>query len=77
MQFPIYVIKYDTLTIWLGTQFAHPKIQIYLSSPQPPSLVCRERLEKLSALRKIKPVDMTTLSQQVTDCHLEDCYPGT
>ena len=25
----------------------------------------RERLEKLSALRKIKPVDMTTLSQQV------------
>ena len=26
----------------------------------------RERLEKLSALRKIKPVDMTTLSQQVT-----------
>ena len=26
----------------------------------------RERLERLSALRKIKPVDMTTLSQQVT-----------
>ena len=26
----------------------------------------RERLEKLSALRKIKPVDMTTLSQQVS-----------
>ena len=25
----------------------------------------RERLEKLSALRKIKPVDMTALSQQV------------
>ena len=27
----------------------------------------RERLEKLSALRKIKPVDMTTLSQQLCD----------
>ena len=26
----------------------------------------RERLEKLSALRKIKPVDMTRLSQQVS-----------
>ena len=26
----------------------------------------RERLERLSALRKIKPVDMTTLSQQVS-----------
>ena len=25
----------------------------------------RERLEKLSALRKIKPVDMTALSQEV------------
>ena len=29
-------------------------------------MMFRERLEKLSALRKIKPVDMTTLSQQVT-----------
>ena len=28
-------------------------------------LIRRKRLEKLSALRKIKPVDMTTLSQQV------------
>ena len=27
----------------------------------------RERLEKLSALRKIKPVDMTTLSQQLCE----------
>lgn len=26
----------------------------------------RERLEKLSALKRIKPVDMTKLSQQVT-----------
>jgi MAGUK p55 subfamily protein 5 len=26
----------------------------------------RERLERLSALKKIKPVDMTKLSQQVT-----------
>ena len=26
----------------------------------------RDRLEKLSALRKIKPVDMTKLSQQVS-----------
>jgi len=31
----------------------------------------RERLEKLSALRKIKPVDMTTLSQQLCDSELE------
>ena len=29
-------------------------------------IMVRERLEKLSALRKIKPVDMTTLSQQVS-----------
>ncbi len=29
-------------------------------------IIRRERLEKLSALRKIKPVDMTTLSQQVS-----------
>ena len=28
----------------------------------------RERLERLSALRKIKPVDMTALSQQVKHC---------
>ena len=27
----------------------------------------KERLERLSALRKIKPVDMSTLSQQVSD----------
>ena len=27
----------------------------------------KERLERLSALRKIKPVDMSTLSQQVRD----------
>ena len=27
----------------------------------------KERLERLSALRKIKPVDMTKLSQQVID----------
>ena len=26
----------------------------------------KERLERLSALRKIKPVDMSTLSQQVS-----------
>jgi len=31
----------------------------------------RERLEKLSALRKIKPVDMTTLSQQLCDSEIE------
>jgi len=31
----------------------------------------RERLEKLSALRKIKPVDMTTLSQQLCDSEVE------
>ena len=29
----------------------------------------RERLERLSALRKIKPVDMTALSQQVKHCY--------
>ncbi|KAG8178780.1 hypothetical protein JTE90_022410 [Oedothorax gibbosus] len=28
----------------------------------------RERLEKLSALKKIKPVDMTKLSQELNDC---------
>ena len=27
----------------------------------------KERLERLSALRKIKPVDMSTLSQQVSE----------
>ena len=32
----------------------------------------RERLEKLSALRKIKPVDMTALSQQVENTVLDD-----
>lgn len=29
----------------------------------------RERLERLSALKRIKPVDMTKLSQQVSECH--------
>jgi MAGUK p55 subfamily protein 5 len=33
----------------------------------------RERLERLSALKRIKPVDMTKLSQQVSVIYL----PGT
>ena len=31
----------------------------------------KERLERLSALRKIKPVDMTKLSQQVSAMYVE------
>ena len=32
----------------------------------------RERLERLSALRKIKPVDMTALSQQVKHSYFDN-----
>lgn len=39
----------------------------------------KERLERLSALRKIKPVDMSTLSQQVsvylTFIDIQHCTP--
>lgn len=34
----------------------------------------RERLEKLSALRKIKPVDMSALSQQVGNIQYRHSY---
>ena len=65
----------------LGTQYFHNQQQFIRDSVAAEELAensnvqdafviaveqqARERLEKLSALRKIKPVDMTTLSQQV------------
>jgi MAGUK p55 subfamily protein 5 len=35
----------------------------------------RERLERLSALKRIKPVDMTKLSQQVSPVHPPENTP--
>ena len=59
------MLKYTIIIYYLAEELAeHNNVQdaFVIAVEQQ----ARERLEKLSALRKIKPVDMTALSQEVS-----------